>query len=421
MDSSSSDSSSTASDVPLWRNWNYQVLLAGSAVSGLGDQLYVFIIPWLTYTLSSSALAMTGIRAGEYLPNVVLGLVAGVLVDRWDRRRTLMIVSVAQCGILLAIAALFNGHRLAILDLWLLAFALNAVGFGAGLGFTSFIPQLVPKSQLTTANAQSAAVNTVVRMLGPALAGAIAATLGPGTGLGLDAVSFLTITLALLVIRTGVAPTRRSQQRMGDANREAARWLRSCRPLLFSTAAVASLNLFHSSVIPLVLFRARHDLYISSVDAGLVFTVGSVGTLISTAFVSRISRALGWQRTFLLAFPVLAIGALLLASARSVVGLAGGYGIDAVGVTFANVNYLSARQNLTPNELLGRVASLTSMIMKIPYPLGLVALGAVADKVSGAAAFGAIGVGLALTGIVCARSVLGTAPVSRAESSTTSL
>ncbi len=183
------------SEGPLWRNRNYRLLLLGTAVSGLGDQIYAFVLPWLIYTLTGSALAMTGMRTAEFLPNVLLGLVAGVYVDRWDRRRTLMWAGAAQAALLAVMVLLARGHRLPVGDLYVLGFLLSCAGFVGGVGFTSFVPVIVPKSQLAAANAQDSGAQTLVRLAGPAVAGFLVATAGPLSGLGADAASFLAITL----------------------------------------------------------------------------------------------------------------------------------------------------------------------------------------------------------------------------------
>ncbi len=394
-------------EAPLWHNRNYWLLLVGTAVSGLGDQIYAFVLPWLIYTLTGSALAMTGMRTAEFLPNIVLGLVAGVYVDRWDRRRTLMWAAIGQAVLLTVMAALAGGQTLGLWGLYTLGFLLSCAGFVGGVGFTSFVPVIVPKSQLAAANAQSSATSTVVRLLGPAIAGVVVATVGPLFGLTSDAFSFLAITVAVWAIRAALP--RRTPNRAGSVladNADAITFLRRCRPLAAATLAVAGLNLFHASVLTLVLYRARHDLAAAPVTAGLIFSAGAVGALLGTAAVTRLNRHLGWQAAFLAAFPVLIVGSAVMMAAGSTTILAIGYGIDAVGVTVANVNYFTGRQTLTPSHLLGRVASITSMVMKIPFPISLIGLGLIADRASAQFAFAVIALGLLGVAAVAARPVL---------------
>lgn len=401
---------------PLWRNRDYWLLLLGTGVSGLGDQIYAFVLPWLIYTLTGSALAMTGMRTAEFVPNIALGLIAGVYVDRWDRRRTLMWAAIAQAVILIAMAALAVRHDLGLWGLYGAGFLLSCAGFVGGVGFTSFVPAIVPKEQLAAANAQSSATSTLVRMVGPAVAGVVVATVGPLFGLSADAISFLAITAAVWAIRFAAPrgrPVATRKASVIDENREAIGFLRACQPLAAATLAVAGINLFHASVLTLVLFRARHDLNAAAIAASLIFSVGAVGALLGTAMVARVNRRLGWQSSFLLAFPMLILGAVVMMSARSIPELAIGFGIDSVGVTVANVNYFTGRQTLTPSSLLGRVASITSMVMKIPFPLSLLGLGYLADRWSGSAAFGVTAAGLLAIAAVVWRPVL-SAPSPRA-------
>lgn len=390
----------------LLRNKNYMWLLAGTGLSGLGDQLYIFALPWLIYSLSGSALAMTGIRAAEFVPNILFGFVAGVFVDRWERRKVILWAAVVQAGILLTISLIPEHNPSSIVALWLLAFALNTVGFFGSIGLTSLIPQVVPPSQIAAANGQASLVGTLLRLLGPAVAGALVAAVGVRLGLQLDGLSFLAITAAALKVQLGRGVGGRRRTSVREANKEALRWLRGSLPLLYATIAVASLNFFHSSVIALVLYRARHDLNMSAATAGLIFTVGAVGNLIVAAVVSRTIHKVGWRSAFLGAFPILVFGCMVMGLASSPLGLAIGYAIDQAGVTLANTCYFTARQTLTPNDMLGRIASVTSMIMKLPNPVGVLVFGFIADRISGQAAFVAIAAGLFIASAACGRRIL---------------
>lgn len=394
-------------DRPLWRNRNYLLLMLGTGISSLGDQIYAFVLPWLVYTITRSAFAMTSVRIVQFLPSILLGFVAGVYIDRADRRRTLMVSAALQGAFLLGMVFAATYHNTTLITLYILAFGLSSVGVMSGVGLISFLPVLVPKSQLTAANAQDSGVRTTLRLVGPVVAGGLVATVGAVMGLAVDALSFFAITVTVWLIRVALPPRTKARASVADDNREAFRFLRSCKPLGSATLAMASINLFHSSVLPLVLFRLRHDLGVSALAAGLVYSAGAIGSFAGTALVSRLARAWGWQRSFLSGFPLLVVGSVLMMVGTSTLVIGAGYGVDALGVTLLNINYFTIRQSLTPDSLLGRVVSLSSMVMKVPFPIGLFALGLLADRASGASAFAVIALGISVAGLLCARPVLG--------------
>src|SRR5699024_5686498 len=90
----------------LWKNKNFMLIWSGSAISGFGMQMYVLAIPLLIYEISQSALAMSTMRAIEFLPNIVIGMFAGVLVDRLNRKKIMWWMSMIRVIVMGALIVL---------------------------------------------------------------------------------------------------------------------------------------------------------------------------------------------------------------------------------------------------------------------------------------------------------------------------
>lgn len=93
----------------LWRNKNFMLIWGGSIISSFGHQMYIIAIPLLIYDLSRSALAMSMMRAIEFFPNIFIGMLAGVFVDRLNRKRMMQWTSLIQLMSMVGVIMLFFG------------------------------------------------------------------------------------------------------------------------------------------------------------------------------------------------------------------------------------------------------------------------------------------------------------------------
>lgn len=148
----------------LWKNRNFLLLWGGTIISGFGLQIYTIAIPLLIYDMTQSALAMSMMRAVDFLPNIFIGIIAGVLVDRFNRKRMMRWTSLAQIIPLGFIVFLLYAQTLVLWHLYLFGFVLSSAGYTFGNAQHSVIPQIVSKNQLTDANAKIQFVYTLISM-----------------------------------------------------------------------------------------------------------------------------------------------------------------------------------------------------------------------------------------------------------------
>ena len=179
------------------RHRGFALLWGGQLVSGLGDLVLFIALPFYVYARTGSALATGGIFVAETIPRF-LGPLAGVLVDRWDRRQTMIWVDLFRAAALLPL--LFLGRN----SLWLL-YVVGVVEAIASQLFTpassALVPSLVPAAELTAANGAMSASMALTQLVGPPLGGALLALMGLSTVVVVDAVSFLASALSLLLVR----------------------------------------------------------------------------------------------------------------------------------------------------------------------------------------------------------------------------
>lgn len=362
----------------------FRAILGGSVISGLGDQVYYLALPWLIYDLTQSAVAMNGLRAAEFMATVVLGVVAGHLVDVHGPRRSLL-WAVPAAGTVLCLLALGVPHLSAagIPALYLAAFALSATGRVMSISLGAALPRILPREELGRANAHRELASTLTNVMGTGVAGALLAALGVQAVLVVNAVSFAALLIPALLLGPGArGPKARKGEKFVEGLGRVWAFLRSCPPLLYGTLTITAINLFISSVGMLNLYRMRSDLGFSAQNVSLVMMLGAAGAALGTFAAPRAMRTMSAWMVSSTSLGTMGAGSAILAIAVHPAAVGAGMALVMGGVMVYNVAYTTLRQTLTPEDIMARVLSLTSTMMKVTVPLGLLSSGVLAASVA---------------------------------------
>jgi MFS family permease len=199
------------------RNRNFRNLWLGQIISQMGDYFaflaIMVVVGGFSQDVGETTKQVSGVMIATTLPRLLFGVLAGVFVDRWDRRLTMLASDLIRPAITLAMIPAFMSK-----DLWLmysLSFAMSTVGTFFNPAKGALIPKMVPSEQLTAANALSQTSMTMAFVLGPALAGATFFLLGSGNewaAFVLDAASYLISAFAIWRIRLPKDATRPSSE-----------------------------------------------------------------------------------------------------------------------------------------------------------------------------------------------------------------
>jgi DHA3 family macrolide efflux protein-like MFS transporter len=210
-----------ANFVTLLRNRNFRNLWLGQVVSQMGDYFAFLAIMVVVGSFSPDVGATTtqisGALIASALPRLLFGILAGVFVDRWDRRLTMLVADLVRPAITLAMIPAFLTRNLWLM--YLLAFLLSTVGTCFNPAKGALIPNLVPPEQLLAANALSQTSMTMAFILGPALAGATFYVLGAGNewlAFVFDAVSYLVSAGTIWMIRLPKEATQPAAETPAD-------------------------------------------------------------------------------------------------------------------------------------------------------------------------------------------------------------
>jgi MFS family permease len=381
-------------DPPLAQNHDFRVLLTSQAVSALGDAVSFTALPLLVLALTGSGLAMGVVGALQTLPDLLFGMVAGALADRSSRKKMMFLADLGRAGLtaLIPISVLLGGPTMAVILLVAAPISLLRTFFLAG--YTASVPALVGRSQIGRANAIFEAIYSLGYIVGPAIAGVLSATIGPGQTLAIDAVSFALSALALFFVRSDLhAPIDRPRSSIVADIREGIEFIARHRLLRSAILFWGSVSILTAPLVTALAVHVTRDLDLDDSVLGLLLTAYGVGTVVGAVLASRTSRA-----------PVAALmlggtaitGSLLvvIALTPSIPVMLGAAAISGIAQSMVLVTYITMRTAYSPDVLLGRIGSTARTISLGLQPIGLLVGGALIDATSGSTTIVAMGVTL---------------------------
>jgi len=375
----------------------------GQSVSLLGNQFTQLALPIAAaVTLHASALEMGVLGALRFAPALLVGLPAGVWVDR-TRRQPLMVwsqvLSAAALGTIPLAAVL---HLLSIGQLYAVAFVAGIAATIQGIVLVALIPTVAGRDHLIEANTRIQSSYTVSNLLGPGIAGAAVQALTAPIAIAFDAATFLVGALTAAWTRVvEVVPSRPQRHPVADAI-EGLRWLWR-EPLVRATTLTIVINSGGTNVTlaVYVLYFVTH-VGITPAQIGIVFAVAGLTSLVG-AQLSRPLVRRGWLG------PVMAIGAAMVVLGQTgpliaayaprvaVFPILVGFGaLVGVALMVYNVNQQAIRQAVTPDHIFGRVQAGIYVLAAAAQVAGSLLGGAIGETLGLRTAL-AVGAAIALT------------------------
>jgi MFS family permease len=393
----------------LLRQRDFARLWFGGLISIMGDMVLNVALPFFVYQVSGSTIATAVMVAAELLPRLLFGSIAGVFVDRWDRKKVMVITSLSQGLIILPLFLVRSAETLWIV--YMISFIQVTFAIFFGPAENALLPLLVSEDKLIQANSLNAMNNNFARLIGPPLGGAILALWGLHGVVLFDSLTFLFAGWMILSITQSgkVAPLPQS-----DANSEDTSWtrfwnewaegieiVRKDRVVAVLFITVVMLNFGGVMIDPL---GAAYIIDVVKTNAeifGLLVAVqalgGITGGLIAGRFGTRMSAAhlYGWAEIILgivmviryniPELPILFVMTLL-------VGLPAALGIAALETLF---------QRNVPNTHLGRIYGALNTTVGMTSLFGVLGISGVLGEVLGIVPVLNIAAGITmLTGLI---------------------
>jgi MFS family permease len=358
-----------------------------STVSDFGTYITNIAIQVIVvFRLHEGAAGVGLVTAARWLPYLLFGLVAGVLVEH-SRRRPLLIVTDLVRGLLLIVVpvlALIHHLSLVVLMLFMAAFGLMSLLNDAAS--QSFLPRLVQANQLTSANARLDQSGAVAQASGPAIGGGLISLLTAPWAVLFDAASY--VASGLLLLRIPISEPPRRSVSLRDVRREAREGLRwiykhaTLRPLALSTHGWFLCYAVAGAVLPLFVLRT---LGISPFGYGVALSVAGVGALVGSLAATRLGARFGCGRVVVTCRVTTAVSwALMALSHHHLSGwimLGAGQLLLGLSMGAENANEMGYWQAVTPDALQGRMNATRRSINRAMIVIGAPAGGFLGDAI----------------------------------------
>jgi MFS family permease len=384
----------TSSQVPVpghrspIRDRSFARLWAGGLISDLGDWMLLVALPVYVFQLTGSAFIMSTVFVVELVPALIFGLVAGVLVDRWDRRRILVVGGLGQAALLLPLLAATTVDRLWII--YLVAAVQACLARLCAPAKAALVPTLVPGDKLIAANALSAVSDNLARLVGSPLGGLAIQFLGLVGVVIVDAVTFVLSALLAAGVRTRTEPTDTEAAKTPGRPSLISDWLDGIRtirrtPPLPAVLFIGALSQVAQGifVVLFVVFVLR-ELNGSGGDVGLIRGVQAIGGVAGGLAIGWLSRRLGPRALVGWGFVIFGFISLMTWNAPAFTTAIGVYvglfiviGVPGVATM---TGLMTTVQSVTPPTHLGRVFAAFETGAGGLQAIGVLLAGALADR-----------------------------------------
>ncbi|HEY3805493.1 MAG TPA: MFS transporter [Kofleriaceae bacterium] len=387
------------------RHRNYRLFFAGQGISLVGTWLTRFAIPFETYELSGSVFKLGLVAFCSQAPTSIIAPLAGVLVDRWDRHRTIIVTQICAMLQSAALAAFALTGTLTVWHLMVLGAVQAVINAFDMPARQSFVRQMVAREDLANAIALNSSLVNGARLIGPVIAAVLVDLFGIGWCFGIDAASYLAVIGSLVAMRVAKQAPRVHTSRVLDDFREGLDYVKRVpmiRALLLSLAATSVLGGAYTSLLPAI---ANGTLHGGPHALGSLMAAAGAGALVGVLYLANRERVAGLERVAIACAAGLGVGLIALEAVTSVaVAVPILFVIGAcLIVQWAASNTLV--QTITHDDKMGRVMSLYAVAFFAGAPVGALLEGSLASVIGPIHTFAIAGAGCLVASATFARAL----------------
>lgn len=379
------------------KNRQFFALWLANLVSNFGDWLaLIALFSLIAFRWKGTPSEVSGMMIAFVIPHALLGPVAGVFIDRWSAKRTMIASDLirAVLAVLLALAA-------GLSQIYVIVFALSAISVFFMPAQTVAIPRLVRGEELLVANALNSQTINFNRVIAPAVASALVGWAGEKVCFYIDAVSFIfsAVMLSFLVLPHAKGDAQSEKKAIGKELLEGLRFIVHHRAILFligsMVAAIMALGAFDA----LVAVYVRDILSSQSQLFGSMLSLVGVTTIVGSGLIGKFGQRYSKLRLVVLGILVFGISIFILAAFGRVWVTLVCCLILGVGVAGVMVPSQTLIQQETPPDILGRVSSTSMSLVTVAQLVSFLAAGEIADRIGIRNLYYLVAIALVLIGI----------------------
>lgn len=383
----------------------YRRFLAARTVAMAGNALSLVAFPVLVYALTGSATLTALVAAAETAPYLVVGLPVGALVDRWNRRRVLVVTGAGSGLALLTVPVADALGLLGFAQLLVVATTVATLFVFADAASFGVVPQMVGRDRVASATSTLVSVGTAIGIVGPLVSGVLVTATSPALVIGIDAVGYLAAAAVISRLRwagsedVAEAP---SDRRLRREVAEGLHYIWAMPVVRWLTVLGAGASLAGGTTTGLLVVVGVEQLGLGadSPVLGWLFAAGAAGTFAASLLLPRLQARVGVGAITTTGYAVALTCVVVLSFARSVPAALPVLAALNFAMTTLIVNGIVTRQVVTPDHLQSRVNTTARLIAWGGSPLGAALGGLVAGAAGTPWALRAAALGLlaSLTG-----------------------
>ena len=369
-------------NIPALRSRNYRLFFGGQGISLIGTWMTQVATIWLVYDLTKSAWLLGLVGFTSQIPSLILLPIAGVLVDRWNRRRALIVTQVLSMLQSLALAVL---TLTGVINIWYIIFLSLVQGvigaFDAPIRQV-FLPEIIEsRDDLANAIALNSSMFNGARLIGPAIAGAILATTGAGYCFLIDGISYLAVIASLLAMKLKLRQIPVNNTHPWESLKEGFVYVFGFPPIravILLLALVSFMGMQYTVLVPIFATKILHG---GPDTLGFLMAAAGIGALGGAVYLSTRKSVLGLGK--IIAFSPALMGIGLIGFSLSRVLLISLLMMALVGLGFI-LQFASSNtfiQTIVEDDKRGRVMSIYTMAFFGMLPLGNLFAGKLASHI----------------------------------------
>lgn len=354
----------------LWKQRNFMLLWSGQLVSWIGTEVSGIALPLVVLALTGSPAQAGGVAAIRGLVYIFWAIPAGVIIDQLDRK-TVMVVANLGSGLAMgSIALALAFHNLSVIQLYIVSAVEGSFFVFANLGRFASFPNVVSKEQFPAAAAQSGTADHIALLIGPPLGGFLYHTVGGFLAFFVDSLSYIINAISIFFINIALGretPTERKV--IHHEIKEAIVWFWHQPLLRFLNLLTAGRTFLAAGLYLLIIILAKEH-HASALFIGVIFAVGAGGGITGSLISAKLHRRFRMRQLLIgvtfLSFIIFSLYAIAINNFLLALITALFYVVDPL----YNVTTSSYSAIIIPDEIRGRVTSLTRLVVLGAYSFG---------------------------------------------------
>lgn len=367
----------------------FPYLWLGHLISVLGSSVSLLLLPVIVYTLTGSSTVMGFVLAAFMLPNVLMLPLSGWLVDRYNRINIMLITDAGRFFLMLVLATLLFANSLTIPLLTIIVSLYGAMDGLFNPAYAAVRASVFTKEIRNSANAITQISNQAVRLIGPSLGGILVTFMSAGWGIGLDALTYAASFVCIFHLRRLIPyikkqPDAASKSSVQGDFMEGIQVLKSNPWLWVTILAFSFVNIcFGGLVAVLIPWLFKVHLAFDPYVYGIAVTCAGAGAILSGLLFGSRSQ---WRKRGIIAYGGALLSGLALlgmSMTTSAALLCLLFAVEGFGLMMFGLIWETSLQELVPQEIFGRVASLDMLGSFALLPVGYIVIGWLADHIGG--------------------------------------